>query len=75
MAIGIQKGLREKRSEWKKPNNQKIATIAHLYGQFDDKGRFDFDSLFDVLELKDKDDNTPIQHLISEYVTGGMRLY
>ena len=74
MAIGIQKGLREKRSEWKKPTEkQKISTIAHLYGQFDDKGRFDFDSLFDILDLKDKDDDTPIQHLISEYVTGGMR--
>ena len=73
MAIGIQKGLREKRSEWKKPNNQKNATIAHLYGQFDDKGRFDFESLFEILELKEKDDDTPLQHLISEYVTGGMR--
>jgi len=73
MAIGIQKGLREKRSDWKKPKNQKISTIAHLSGQFDDKGRFDFDSLFDILDLKNKDDDTPIHHLISEYVTGGMR--
>ena len=74
MAIGIQKDLREKRSGWKKPTkNQKRSVIAHLSGQFDDRGRFDFDSLFDILGLKEKDDDTPIHHLISEYVTGGMR--
>ena len=44
MAIGIQKNLREKRSEWKKPKGQNVTNVAHLAGQFDDKGRFDFDS-------------------------------
>jgi len=72
MAIGIQKGLREKRDTWKKPKNKKIATIAHLAGQFDDKGKFDFEILFEMLGLIEEDD-TPIHHLISEYVTGGLR--
>ena len=71
MAVGIQKGLREKRDTWKKPKNKKIATIAHLAGQFDDGGKFDFEILFEMLGLDD--DETPIHHLVSEYVTGGLR--
>ena len=73
MAIGIQKDLREKRTEWPKSKNQKPSTIAHLHGQFDDQGRFDFDSLFDILGLKEEGDDTALNILISEYVTGGMR--
>tara|TARA_B100001250_G_scaffold149222_1_gene127815 strand:- start:4651 stop:5082 length:432 start_codon:yes stop_codon:yes gene_type:complete len=70
MAVGIQKGLREKKP-WKKPKNKKVATIAHLAGQFDEGGRFDFEILFEMLGLAEKE--TPIHHLISEYVTGGLR--
>ena len=73
MAIGVQLGLRERRSEWKKPKGKKIATIAHLTGQFDNGGQFDFNLLFDMLGLYEDEDETPLHHLISEYVTGGMR--
>lgn len=72
MAVGIQKGLREKKEDWPKPTKKKkIATIAHLSGQFDDGGRFDFEILFEMLGLDD--DETEIHHLVSEYVTGGLR--
>ena len=69
MAIGIQKNRREKRENWKKKG--KVRTIAHLHGQFDDGGRYDFSLLFEMLGLIV--DGTPIHHLVSEYVTGGMR--
>ena len=74
MAIGIQRGEREPRSEWKKPTKKnKISTIAHLFGQFDKGGQFDFQLLFEMLDLFEDGDDTPLHHLISEYVTGGMR--
>jgi len=73
MAIGIQRGEREPRSGWKKPKNKKIRTIAHLYGGFDKGGQFDFPLLFEMLDLIEDGDDTPLHHLISEYVTGGMR--
>ena len=69
MAIGIQKDRREKREDWKKKGKKR--TIAHLHGQFDDGGRYDFSLLFEMLGLIV--DDTPLHHLVSEYVTGGMR--
>ena len=69
MAVGIQKGLREKKDDWKKPNNKKVATIAHLTSMED--GRFDFEILFEMLGLDEEE--TPIHFLMSEYVTGGLR--
>ena len=73
MAIGIQRGLREKTTDWKKPKGRKKATIAHLNGQFDNAGEFDFSILFEMLGLIEEGDKTPLNNLISEYVTGGMR--
>ena len=70
MAIGIHKGKREKRSEWKKGATR---NIAHLNGQFDDAGRFDFKILFEMLDLLEEEDETPLNIIISEYITGGMR--
>ena len=70
MAVGIQKGMREKQSEWKKGKRR---TIAHLNGQFDDAGRFDFKILFEMLDLLDEGDETTLNIIISEYITGGMR--
>ena len=69
MAVGIQKNRREKRSDWKKSGKRR--TIAHLHGQFDANGRYNFKLLFEMLGLSDEDTET--HHLISEYVTGGMR--
>jgi hypothetical protein len=71
MAIGIQKDLREKKSDWKKKG--KVRTIAHLHGQFDQHGRYSMESLFEMLDLIEEEDDTALNVLISEYITGGMR--
>lgn len=69
MAIGIRKGIRIEREEW--PKKRKPRTIAHLFGQFDDQGRYDFKLLFETLDILDH--KVPLNLLLSEYITGGMQ--
>ena len=71
MAIGIRTGGREPQEIWKKKGKKR--TIAHLNGTFADNGRYDFEALFEMLELIEADDETPLNLVISEYITGGMR--
>ena len=68
MSIGIITNSREEKKDWKKG---KPRTIAHLHGQFNDDGKFDYSMLFEMLDILDK--QVPLNQLISEYVTGGMR--
>jgi len=67
MAIGIAKNLREPRKKWKKGKKRR----AWNMGSFSDNGKFDFDVLFNMLDLMEE--GTPVHRAISEYITGGMR--
>tara|TARA_B110000438_G_C15797866_1_gene643671 strand:- start:70 stop:513 length:444 start_codon:yes stop_codon:yes gene_type:complete len=75
LAIGIQKSLRVYKKDWKKQTKKKkVRTIAHL-GQFG-MGIYDFEVLVEMLDLKEETDlenNTPVNTILSEYVTGGMK--
>ena len=75
LAIGIQKNLRMYKKDWKKPTKKKkVRTIAHL-GQFE-QNYYDFEVLIEMLDLREEVDienNTPVNTIVSEYVTGGMK--
>ena len=75
MAIGIQKNLRVHKKDWKKQTKKKkVRTIAHL-GQFE-QNYYDFEVLIEMLDLREEVDienNTPVNTIVSEYVTGGMK--
>lgn len=68
MAIGIHAKARIPRDTWSK---QKWRNIAHLNGQFDEAGKYDFSLVFDLLGLRDGD--VSLNQLISEYIAGGLR--
>ena len=74
-AIGIQKNERVYKKDWKKQTKKlKQRTIAHL-GQFE-LNRYDFKVLIEMLDLyeeADKENDTPVNTIISEYITGGMK--
>ncbi len=74
-AIGIQKSERVYKKDWKKPTKKKnLRTIAHL-GQFE-QNHFNFEVLIEMLDLceeADKENKTPVNTIISEYITGGMK--
>ena len=67
MAIGILNGGRVLRAEWGKEKRRNIAQ----FGQFAKK--FDLTTLFDLLELKPPGDDTPLNFVIAEYITGGLQ--
>lgn len=75
LAIGIQKNQRVYKKDWKKATkNNKVRTIAHL-GQFE-QNLYDFEVLIEMLDLKediDLENNTPVNTIVSEYITGGMK--
>ena len=79
MAIGIQKGIRVESKDWKKgtwkagkkATSGKTRNLAHLGSTFSEDSRWDIETLFDMLNLRV--DGVPLNTLISEYITGGMK--
>ena len=79
MAIGIQKGIRVESKDWnkgtwkagKKATSGKKRNLAHLGSTFSEDSRWDIETLFDMLNLRV--DGVPLNTLISEYITGGMK--
>ena len=79
MAIGIQKGMRIESKDWKKgtwkagkkATSGRTRNLAHLGSTFSEDSKWDIDSLFEMLNLKV--DEVPLNTLISEYISGGMK--
>jgi hypothetical protein len=68
MALGIRVGHRTPRSSWGK---KKVHPIAHVYGQFDGRGKYDVKLLFELLGLTVAD--VPLNVLVSEYIATGLK--
>lgn len=71
MAIGIAKNCRMPKEEWKEGKKKRKGT--QNLNTFEDGGKYNFQTLFEMLELWDEDEGTKLAVVISEYITGGMR--
>jgi len=71
MAIGIAKNCRMPKEEWKEGQKKRKGT--QNLNTFEDGGKYNFQTLFEMLELWDEDEGTKLAVVISEYITGGMR--
>lgn len=69
LAIGIRKDIRHFRKDWAKKG--KARNLAHLNGQFDEAGKYDFSLLFELLGIRDEQVSLNVQ--ISEFISGGMK--
>ena len=71
MAIGIAKNCRMPKEEWKEGKKKRKGT--QNLNTFEDGGKYNFQTLFEMLELWDQNEGTKLAVVISEYITGGMR--
>jgi len=71
MAIGIAKNCRMPKEEWKEGKKKRKGT--QNLNTFEDGGKYNFQTLFEMLELWDENEGTKLSLVISEYITGGMR--
>jgi len=71
MTIGIVKNCRMPKDEWKEGKKNRKGT--QNLNTFEDGGKYNFQTLFEELELWNEDDGTKLAVVISEYITGGMR--
>jgi hypothetical protein len=71
MAIGIAKNCRMPKEEWKEGKKKRKGT--QNLNTFEDGGKYNFQTLFEMLELWDENEGTKLAVVISEYITGGMR--
>ena len=71
MAIGIAKNCRMPKDEWKDVPNKRKGT--QNLNTFEDGGKNNFETLFEMLELIDESEEKSLTLVISEYITGGMR--
>ena len=71
MAIGIAKNCRMPKEEWKEGKKKRKGT--QNLNTFEDGGKYNFQTLFEMLELWDENEGKKLAVVISEYITGGMR--
>ena len=71
MAIGIAKNCRMPKSEWKEGKKKRKGT--QNLNTFEENGTYDFEKLFEMLELIEESEKESLTVVISEYITGGMR--
>ncbi len=71
MAIGIAKNCRMPKDEWKEGKKKRKGT--QNLNTFEDGGKYNFETLFEMLELIDESKEESLTLVISEYITGGMR--
>jgi len=71
MAIGIAKNCRMPKEEWKEGKKKRKGT--QNLNTFEDGGKYNFQTLFEMLELWDENEGIKLAVVISEYITGGMR--
>jgi hypothetical protein len=71
MAIGIAKNCRMPKEEWKEGKKKRKGT--QNLNTFADGGKYNFQTLFEMLGLWQENDEKKLALVISEYITGGMR--
>ena len=70
MAIGIAKNCRKPRKEWKEGKKKRKGT--QNLATFEDGGKYNFQILFEMLNLMVDSEESSLTVVISEYITGGM---
>lgn len=71
MAVGIAKNCRMPKDEWKEGKKKRKGT--QNLNTFEDGGKYNFQTLFEELELWNEDEGIKLAVVISEFITGGMR--
>ena len=70
MAIGIAKNRRKLKNKWKDKSSKRKGT--QNLATFEEGGKYNFQTLFEMLGLWDDSEGNKLTETISEYITGGM---